>query len=81
MTLSTAEKARSGTSMTVRLSGEMLTLPDTAPLQRAKARTVETAVRLLKEMRDDGLHIAVPQLTVDKLPCRYAWVFKIPGAP
>jgi len=32
------------------------------------------------QMQDNGLHIAVPQLTIDKLPCRHAWVFKLPGA-
>lgn len=32
------------------------------------------------EMQGGALHIDVPQLTINKLPCRHAWVFKIPGA-
>ena len=31
-------------------------------------------------MKDGKLLIHVPQLTIDKLPCRHAWTFKIPGA-
>ena len=27
----------------------------------------------------DGLHIKVPQLTIDQLPCRHAYVFKLKG--
>ena len=30
-------------------------------------------------MQDGKLVIDVPQLTVDRLPCLHAWVFKIPG--
>jgi len=30
-------------------------------------------------MHDDQLVIDVPQLTIDRLPCLHAWVFKIPG--
>ena len=32
------------------------------------------------KMQNGALHIAVPQLTIDKLPCQHAWVLKIPGA-
>ena len=30
------------------------------------------------QMVDGKLHIRVPQLTIDQLPCKHAWVFKIP---
>ena len=41
---------------------------------------METDLIHVNATDDAGLHIGVPQLTVDRLPCQHQWIFKLPGA-
>ncbi|MDP6522624.1 MAG: alpha-L-fucosidase [Kiritimatiellia bacterium] len=60
--------------------GDPLVLNTPKPAKGAEITMLGRDERIGWEMKGDALHIAVPQLTIDKLPCRHAWVLKIPGA-
>ena len=59
--------------------GERLTLesPKTAP--QSEITLLGHPGKIGWKMENDQLQIEVPQLTIDRLPCRYAWVLKISG--
>ncbi len=58
--------------------GDTLVLHDVTPAEGASIEMLGHAAGLTWKMYDGALHIDIPQLTVDKLPCRHAWVLRIP---
>lgn len=59
--------------------GERLVLESPKPTAESEITMLGRPGRVEWKMQDDQLQIEVPQLTIDKLPCRYAWVLKIAG--
>ena len=49
------------------------------PMAESKITMLGWPGRVEWKIQNDQLQIEVPQLTIDKLPCRYAWVLKIAG--
>ena len=60
--------------------GATLTLSGVRPTPGTKITMLGRDAAVAWRMEDGRLVIEVPQLTIDRLPCRYAWVFKIPAA-
>jgi len=60
--------------------GEQLTLEHPEPPAGATITMLGTDSPVSWRMEGGKLVMDVPQLTIDKLPCRHAWVFRIPGA-
>ena len=60
--------------------GETLVLKTPKPAAGATVTMLGHPEKVGWRMHGENLHIDVPQLTVDKLPCRHAWVFRLPGA-
>ena len=59
--------------------GEKLALKSPKPTAESKITMLGWPGRVEWKMQNNQLQIQVPQLTIDKLPCRYAWVLKIAG--
>ncbi len=57
--------------------GEELVLKGVVPSKSANISILGIGKDLEWSVRNNNLHIKVPQLTIDKLPCMYAWTFKI----
>ena len=60
-----------------RWPGKELILDGVFPSKSAVISLLGHGQNLQWSVVKNQLHIKVPQLTIDKLPCRYAWVFKI----
>lgn len=60
--------------------GKELILGDVHPESGAAITMLGYNGELRWHMEGGALHITVPQLTIDRLPCLYAWTFRIPGA-
>jgi alpha-L-fucosidase len=60
--------------------GKELVLEDTHPESRSVITMLGCNDAIQWRMQGADLHITVPQLSVDKLPCLHAWTFRIPGA-
>ncbi len=60
--------------------GPTLTLAEAKPAEGTKITMLGHDAAVPWRMQDDRLVVDVPQLTIDRLPCLHAWVFKIPGA-
>lgn len=57
--------------------GEDLVLKGVVPSKTANISMLGVGKNLKWSVKNNNLHIKVPQLTIDKLPCQYAWTFKI----
>lgn len=57
--------------------GKELVLNGVVPLKTANISMLGLGQNLIWSVKNNNLHIKVPQLTIDELPCQYAWVFKI----
>ncbi|MCK9413289.1 MAG: alpha-L-fucosidase [Prolixibacteraceae bacterium] len=57
--------------------GEELILNGVVPSKTANISILGIGKNLKWSVNNNNLHIKVPQLTIDKLPCQYAWTFKI----
>jgi len=60
--------------------GDTLILNTPKPTPRTEITMLGYQGKVHWTMQDGALHITVPQLTIDKLPCQHAWVLKILGA-
>jgi alpha-L-fucosidase len=60
--------------------GKKLVLKDTVPEEGTVITMLGYTNSIQWHMEGADLHITVPQLTADELPCQYAWSFRIPGA-
>ena len=60
--------------------GDTLILNTPKPTPRTEITMLGYKGKVHWTMQDGALHITVPQLTIDKLPCQHAWVLNIPGA-
>jgi alpha-L-fucosidase len=56
---------------------EDLVLDGVVPSKAATISILGIGENLKWSVKNNNLHIKVPQLTIDKLPCQYAWTFKI----
>jgi alpha-L-fucosidase len=57
-----------------------LVLEDTHPEKKAVITMLGYSGAIQWHIEGKDLHIKVPQLSIDKLPCLYGWTFRIPGA-
>jgi alpha-L-fucosidase len=57
--------------------GETLLLTKVKPVSGTQITMLGYNKKIDWKIKDNVLHIKVPQLTIDKLPCQHAWVFKI----
>jgi len=60
--------------------GTELVLEDTRPEEGVPITMLGYKGSIRWHMEGPDLHLTVPQLTIDKLQCLYAWTFKIPSA-
>ena len=60
--------------------GKELVLKDTLPESGAVITMLGCSDSIQWRIQGADLHITVPQLIIDKLPCLHAWTFRIPGA-
>jgi alpha-L-fucosidase len=60
--------------------GKELVLKDTLPESGAVITMLGCSDSIQWRIQGADLHITVPQLSIDKLPCLHAWTFRIPGA-
>ena len=60
--------------------GKDLVLANTHPAKGAVIAMLGHSGTIQWHMEGQHLHIAVPQLNIDEVPCQYAWTFRIPGA-
>ena len=59
--------------------GEELVLKNVRPRAGARVTMLGRSEALKWRRKGADLHIRIPSLTVDKLPCLHAWTIKIPG--
>ena len=67
-------------AISLKWPGKELALHDIKKISDFKITMLGCGQILNWRLENDGLHINVPQLTIDQLPCQYAWVIKITGA-
>jgi len=59
--------------------GKELVLKTPQPPEGAEVKMLGYEGTVPWRMQNGEMRIQVPQLTIDKLPCQDAWVFRIPG--
>ena len=59
--------------------GKELVLKTPKPPEGAEVKMLGYEGTVPWKAQNGEMHIEAPQLTIDKLPCRDAWVFRIPG--
>lgn len=58
--------------------GKELVLKAAKPIAGVEVTMLGYTDKMKWRMQGGNLHIQVPQLTIDELPCLHAWTFKIP---